>query len=248
MQQPYGHKGARAMIRAFIVDDEKPAREELAYLLDETGLVELVGEASNVRDAVTLIKTIQAEVIFLDINMPGFSGLQLAEVLATHPNPPAVVFVTAYSEFAVKAFEVDAVDYILKPVDPERLRTALEKVRKGRTPCLDLSTRLTVTKGGKKHFISSADITYLMAKDDYSYIYAEGQRYLSTSSLTALEEKLAGAGFYRAHRRYLVNLAKIRSVEPQEGGTLELTIDDEEGTKIPVSRRRVSGIKKEMGL
>ena len=236
------------MIRAFIVDDEKPAREELAYLLDETGSVEVVGEAANVRDAVTLIKTIPAEVIFLDINMPGFSGLQLAEVLATHPNPPAVVFVTAYSEFAVKAFEVDAVDYILKPVDPERLKVALEKVRKGRTPCLDLSTRLTVTKGGKKHFISSADITYLMAKDDYSYIFAEDQRYLSTSSLTALEEKLAGAGFYRAHRRYLVNLAKVRSVEPHDGGTLELTIDDAESTKIPVSRRRVSGLKKEMGL
>ena len=236
------------MIRALIVDDEAPARSELTYELEETGLVEVVGEAANVRDAVNFIKATPIDVIFLDINMPGFSGLQLAEVLGTHTNPPAIVFVTAYSEFAVKAFEVDAVDYIVKPVDRLRLESAIAKVRKGRTPCVDQSTRLTVTKGGKKHFISSGEITYLMAKDDYSYIYTEDARYLSTSSLTALEEKLDSAGFYRVHRRYLVNLSRIKSVEPQAGGTLELTLEDEAATKVPVSRRRVSGLKKEMGL
>lgn len=236
------------MIRALIVDDEAPARSELAFLLEETGQVELAGEAGNVRDAVAIIKSTAVDVIFLDINMPGFSGLQLAEVLGTHSNPPAIVFVTAYSEFAVKAFEVEAVDYIVKPVDRERLETAIAKVRRGRTPCSDQSTRLTVTKGGKKHFLSSMDIAYLMAKDDYSYIYTNDSRYLSTSSLTALEEKLDSAGFFRVHRRYLINLGRIRSVEPTTGGTLELTIDDDEGTKIPVSRRRVSALKRAMGL
>ena len=236
------------MIRALIVDDEAPARSELEFLLEETGQVEIVGEASNVRDAVEIIKSSPLDVIFLDVNMPGFSGLQLAEVLGTHANPPAIVFVTAYSEFAVKAFEVDAVDYIVKPVDRKRLESALGKVRKGRTPCSDQSTRLTVTKGGKKHFLSSIEIAYLMAKDDYSYIYTDDARYLSTSSLTALEEKLEPAGFFRVHRRYLINLSKIRSVEPTAGGTLELTIEDGEGTKVPVSRRRVSALKRAMGL
>lgn len=236
------------MIRALIVDDEAPARSELAYVLEETGQVELVGEASNVRDAVAIIKSTMVDVIFLDVNMPGFSGLQLAEVLGTHSNPPAIVFVTAYSEFAVKAFEVEAADYIVKPVDRDRLEAAIAKVRRGRTPCSDQSTRLTVTKGGKKHFLSSMEIAYLMAKDDYSYIYTNDTRYLSTSSLTALEEKLESAGFFRVHRRYLINLTRIRSVEPTTGGTLELTIDDDEGTKIPVSRRRVSALKRAMGL
>lgn len=242
------------MIQALIVDDEMPARSELGFMLEETGRVEVVGEASDVRSAVDLIKSKKADVIFLDINMPGFSGLQLAEVLKTHPNPPAIIFVTAYSDFALKAFEVNAVDYLLKPVDIDRLGAALDKLHKpaiaaaGAEAESQKATRVTVNKGGKKHFISSSIITYLMAKDDYSYIYTDEGKFLSTTSLTHLEEELAEYGFFRVHRRYIVNLNRVTSVAPQTGGTLLLTLSDEEETEIPVSRRRVATLKQEMGI
>lgn len=243
------------MIKAIIVDDEMPARSELGFILEETGRVEVIGEAGDVRAAVELIKAKKADVIFLDINMPGFSGLQLAEVLKTHPNPPAIIFVTAYSGFALKAFEVNAVDYLLKPVDADRLNAALDKLSR---PSLGVSgsseegsartTRVTVNKAGKKHFISSSIICYLMAKDDYSYIYTDEGKFLSTTSLTHLEESLNDFGFFRVHRRYIVNLERIAAVSPQPGGTLMITLSDEEGTEIPVSRRRVPTLKAKMGI
>lgn len=241
------------MIKAIIIDDEAPARSELAFLLEEAGGVEIVGEAANVRDAVMLIKSTTADVLFLDIHMPGFTGLQLAESLKTHPKPPAIVFVTAHSEHALRAFEVNAVDYLVKPVELDRLEVALAKVTRDRGVADTAhdtgdGTRVMVNKAGKKMFINTSEITFVMAKDDYSYIYTDGDRYLSTSSLTALEEKLIESGFFRIHRRYLVNLKKVRSVAPQQGGTLMLTLEDADETEVPVSRRRVAGLKKALGL
>lgn len=241
------------MIQAIIVDDEIPARSELAFLLEETGRVEIVGEAGGVRQAVEAIKAKKADVVFLDINMPEFSGIQLAEALKDHPEPPAVIFVTAYSNFALKAFEVNAVDYLLKPVEPERLNEALDKVLRLKSGAegaegYQKSTRVTVNKGGKKHFISSSSISYLMAKDDYSYIFTDEGKFLSTTSLTSLEEELSDFNFFRVHRRYVVNLSRISSVAPQPGGTLLLTLADGEDTEIPVSRRRVSQLKQEIGI
>ena len=238
------------MIRALVVDDEAPARSELCFLLEEIGNVDIVGEASNVREAVTLIKSTPADVIFLDVNMPGFTGIQLAESLATHPKPPAIIFVTAHSEHAVKAFEVNAIDYLIKPVEQHRLEVALAKIS-GAGPAVhdaNDAARIMVNKAGKKLFITTDEITYVMAKDDYSYIYTDTDRFLSTSSLTSLEEKLTVSGFFRVHRRYLVNLKRIRSVAPQQGGTLILTLEDRGETEVPVSRRRVAGLKKAIGL
>ena len=244
------------MIKALIVDDEMPARNELIFMLEETGKAEVVGEAGDVPSAINLIKTHNADVLFLDINMPGYSGLQLAEVLKTHPNPPAIVFVTAYSNFALKAFDVNAIDYLVKPVEMERLLAALEKVDKGRNAKAPVAvvehgagvTRVTVNKGGKKHFLSSADITYIRARDDYSYLYTDEAKFLSTTSLTSLLEQLEGYGFYRTHRGYVVNLNRIMSVESQTGGTLKLTLNDPDHTEIPVSRRRVAQLKQEMNI
>lgn len=244
------------MIKALIVDDEMPARNELIFMLEETGKAEVIGEAGDVPSAISLIKAHNADVLFLDINMPGYSGLQLAEVLKTHPNPPAIVFVTAYSNFALKAFDVNAIDYLVKPVESERLLATLEKVEKTmgtKTQTAPLEhgagvTRVTVNKGGKKHFLSSADITYIRARDDYSYLYTDEAKFLSTTSLTNLLEQLEGYGFYRTHRGFVVNLNRIQSVESQTGGTLKLTLNDPEHTEIPVSRRRVAQLKQEMNI
>ncbi|MCR5845092.1 MAG: LytTR family DNA-binding domain-containing protein [bacterium] len=237
------------MIRAMIVDDEAPARSELNFMLLETGQVEVVAEASNVREAIEQLKDCGCDVMFLDINMPGATGLQLAEALMKISRPPAVVFVTAYGEHAVKAFEVNAIDYLVKPVENERLYQALAKVKQHISMVNKNSPaeRIPVEKGGKKLLISTDKILYIMAKDDYSYLHTANDRFLSTVSLAQLESKLEMHGFFRVHRGYLVNLACVEEVTPVNGGTLLLTLIDTDA-QIPVSRRRVSALKKALGL
>lgn len=237
------------MLRAIIVDDEAPARSELSYLLGETGKVEVVAEAANVREAIEKLKDVGADIMFLDVNMPGTDGLQLAEALTRLKYPPYVIFVTAYSEHAVKAFDVNATDYLVKPVETERLNQAIVKVMQqmsgqGRPPA---GERIPVEKGGKKLLIPTDKIHFIMAKDDYSYLHTDTDRYLSTVSLAQLEAKLEPMGFFRVHRRYLVNLACILEVDPVSGGTLLLTLQGED-EQIPVSRRRVASLKKALGL
>jgi two-component system response regulator LytT len=237
------------MIKAIIVDDEAPARSELKFLLDETRQVEVVAEATNVREAIERLKEKGADVMFLDINMPGANGLQLAEALNRLKYPPAIVFVTAYSEYAAKAFDVNAVDYLVKPVETDRLQQALAKVRHYVSSFSkeQQAERIPVEKSGKKLLVSTDKIHYIMAKDDYSYLHTETDRYLSTVSLAQLEARLEPYGFFRVHRRYLVNLACVEEVAPVSGGTLLLTLSGEDEA-IPVSRRRVASLKKALGL
>ncbi|NTU88922.1 MAG: response regulator transcription factor [Actinobacteria bacterium] len=237
------------MLKAIIVDDEAPARSELRFMLEETGQVEVTAEATNVREAIERLKDCGADVMFLDISMPGTTGIQLAEALARLKYPPAVIFVTAYSEHAVKAFDVNAIDYLVKPVETERLRQALAKVRKSISGSSRSAQkeRIPVEKGGKKLLIPADKIHFIMAKDDYSYLHTDTDRYLSTVSLAQLEAKLEPYGFFRVHRRYLVNLSCVAEVDPVSGGTLMLSLVGEE-EQIPVSRRRVASLKKALGL
>lgn len=234
-------------LKALVVDDEAPARSELRFLLDEAGGVEVVGEASNATEALQLIRAIPYDVVFLDIDMPGLSGVQLAETFAEMDRPPSIVFVTAHSEHAVKAFEVAAADYLVKPVEVERLRQAIGRLVPAETATAKIE-RVPVEKAGKKLLLQVEDIYFIMAKDDYSYLHTEGERYLSTISLAQLERKLEPSGFFRVHRRYLVNLARVREVVPMYGGTMLLTLSDREATQVPVSRRRVPSLKKSLGL
>lgn len=239
------------MLRAMIVDDEAPARSELRYLLEETGRVEEIVEASSARDAVEKLMEGRPDVLFLDISMPKTNGVQLAEALYKLKNPPAVVFVTAYSEYALDAFDVDAVDYLMKPVETKRLDRALDKVimrmrrtSKATTP----SERIPVEKGGRKVLVPIDQIRYVEAKDDYSCIYTDTERYLSVISLAQLEEKLSPHGFFRVHRGYIVNLQYVEDVEVVSTGVLQLGISGIEGKKISVSRRRVVQLKRALGL
>ncbi|MCL2379685.1 MAG: LytTR family DNA-binding domain-containing protein [Coriobacteriia bacterium] len=260
---------AHTDLRALVIDDELPARSELAFLLDDIKGITVVGEAGNVRDAVALIKKSSADVVFLDINMPGITGIQLAEGLkSSHPNPPALIFVTAHSQYAVKAFEVDATDYLVKPVDMDRLCAAVEKVRQkinqqksedaareesacdtGQIQAEDGNdnARIMVTKGGKKLFIPIRDICYIMARDDYSYIVTATDRYLSTKTLVKIEAQFEGSSLFRIHRRYLINLANIRSVNSPGGGALTITVDGSD-EDLPVSRRRAPALKQALEL
>ena len=242
-------------MRAMIVDDEAPARSELRVLLEETGRVESITEASSAREAVEKLMEAKAEVIFLDISMPKTSGMQLAEALHKLKNPPAIVFVTAYSEYALDAFGVDAVDYLMKPVESDRLELALDKVE-ARAPKAEPAApqshssveRIPVVKSGRKVLVPIDQIRYIEAKDDYSCIYTDNDRFLSTISLAKLEEKLAPHGFFRVHRGYIVNLEFVEDVEVISSGILQLGINGIEGKKISVSRRRVVALKRALGL
>ncbi len=239
------------MLRAMIVDDEAPARSELRFLLEQTGKIGSINEASSVRSAIEMLMENRVDVVFLDISMPGASGLQLAEALHKLKNPPAVVFVTAYSDHAVEAFEVDATDYLMKPVEEERLDQAINKVIARVKPMLDGGKssieRIPVEKGGRKVLIPVDQIRYIMAKDDYSCIFTEDDRYLSTTSLAQFESKLGDFGFFRVHRRYIVNLANVEDVETVPSGAIQLGVSGVEDC-IPVSRRRVVPLKKALNL
>ena len=228
-------------MKAMIVDDEAPARSELKFLLDELGQTEVVAEAASVREAIEKLKEYPCDVMFLDVNMPEATGLQLAEALQHLKFPPAVVFVTAYSEFAI--------DYLVKPVETERLSQAISRVREHVSLHVQAqkSERIPVEKGGKKILIGIDKIRFVMARDDYAYLQTDTDRYFSTVSLAQLEKRLDGHGFFRVHRGYLVNLSMVEEIESVSGGTLLLTLNavDE---KIPVSRRRVSALKKALGL
>ena len=235
------------MLKALVVDDEAPARSELRFLLAEAGGVEVVGEASSAIEAMQLIKAFPYDVIFLDIDMPSLSGMQLAEVLAGLSKPPAIVFVTAHSEHAVKAFEVAAADYLVKPVEIDRLRLAIGRLSAAEQQA-ERVERIPVEKAGRKILVNVGEIFYVMAKDDYSYLHTDSERYLSTISLAQLESRLEPSGFFRVHRRYLVNLDRVKEVVPMYGGTLLLTLRDSAGTQVPVSRRRVPSLRKALGL
>ena len=183
------------MLRAMIVDDEAPARSELRFLLEETGRVDAIVEASSARDAVEKLMDGRPDVLFLDISMPKTNGMQLAEALHKLKNPPAVVFVTAYSEYALEAFDVDAVDYLMKPVETERLEHALDKViarGKGNSAPAE---RIPVEKGGRKVLVPIDQIRYIEAKDDYSCIYTDTDRYLSVISLAQSSPRTASSAF-----------------------------------------------------
>ena len=237
------------MLKTIIVDDEAPARSELRFLLDEIGDVEVVAEAAGVREAIEKMASHPVDVLFLDVSMPGVTGLQFAEALQRLKNPPAVVFVTAYGEHALEGFKVNAVDYLVKPVETDRLRQAVKRATEYVTLHVKASQaeRIPVEKGGTKILIPIDTIRFVMARDDYAYLQTDADRYFSTVSLAQLEKRLEGHGFFRVHRGYLVNLDMVEEVEPVQGGTLLLTLNGTE-EKIPVSRRRVSALKKVLGL
>lgn len=234
-------------LKALVVDDEAPARSELRFMLEEAGGVEVVGEAGNAMEALQLIRAIPYDVIFLDVDMPGLTGIALAEALTALENPPSIVFVTAHGEHAVKAFEVAAADYLVKPVEMKRLKQAIERSQGAARTAVRID-RIPVEKAGRKILLNIEDILYVMAKDDYSYLFTKADRYLSTFSLAQLESRLEASGFFRVHRRFLVNLSCVKEVAPMYGGTLLLTLTDPNATQVPVSRRRVPSVKKALGL
>ena len=233
------------VLKAIVVDDEKPARDELKFMLSEAGGVEVVAEAANAADAITALHEYACDVMFLDINMPDANGLNLAGALRTLHFPPCVVFVTAYSEYAVDAFGVKATDYLLKPVELNRLKEAISAVEKQVAVQSKEQRRQVVTceKAGKRISVNANDILFAKARDDYAFIQTKDDSYFAPTSLSAIEKQLEGTGFMRIHRSYLVNLKKVEEVLSADGGSLGVKLGGYD-EPLPVSRRKISVLKK----
>jgi two-component system, LytTR family, response regulator len=232
------------MIRALIVDDEQPARDRLRRMLAEFKDVEVAGEAADGEEAMARIAELQPAVVLLDIQMPGATGL---EVAASLPKPrPHIVFCTAFDQYAVDAFELHAIDYLLKPVSRARLEKALERVRQNAPSERSLDRLAAGSGGGPARFLARKGSTYrvvparevlaFVSEDGLTKLLAAGQQYWMNPTLNELEARLDPRRFFRVSRAAIVNLDAVTEVEPDTGGQGDVLLRD--GTRLEVSRRR----------
>jgi len=236
-------------MKALIVDDEPLARRELRRLLAEFPWVDVVGEAGDVGEAAGLINALAPELLFLDIQLPGASGFDLLEQLE---HQPRVVFTTAYDHHAVRAFEVNALDYLLKPVEPQRLAATLGKVRSlpegpdAHGPRLDILERLFVRDGVRCWFVPLREVCMLMAEGNYVRLLWGKERPLLGRPLHSLEERLDPQCFFRANRKQIINVDFIQSVEVGVGGQLHVQLRD--GPEVDISRRQARLFRIQMSV
>jgi len=259
-------------LKALIVDDEYPARQELRFMLEKYERnIQIVGEAANSQEAWELITALDYSILFLDINMPGLNGLELAKKLNEHArenniNVPFIVFITAYEEFAVDAFGVNAVDYLLKPIDPERFDRTMQKIfsfaEKGEQQSQHIKERkgvheekspaslglIPVEYKGKTLLLDQGTIVYIYACDDYTFVKTAKNKYITRFTLKELEKRLDSSIFHRCHRSYIVNIKQAREVIPEYNGTLTLVVNDEEKSQVPVSRSQAKKMRSILGL
>jgi len=235
-----------AMLSVLAVDDEPPALAELAFLLEQNEHVGQVLTAGDGAGALRLLEQQHVDTVFLDIRMPGLSGLDLARVLARFRRPPAVVFVTAYDDHAVTAFDLHAVDYVMKPYRRERLfeaiRRATDAVDGARSAAGDDGDdeTISVELGGVTRFIRRSEVAYVSAQGDYARLHtADGGSHLLRVPLATLEDRWAPAGFVRIHRSYLVALTSIEELRA-DAGRYTVVIGD---TTLPVSRRHTRDLR-----
>lgn len=245
-------------MKTIIIDDERLAREELKKLLTEYHEIEVIDEAKNPDEAIAKINQLKPELIFLDVQMPGMNGFELLKKL---DDIPKVVFITAHDEFAHKAFDVQALDYVLKPVDPARLEETMRKLSFGedefqssvRTPKFDRSNRpLTMTdkifiKDGEKcYYISLAKIRMFESDGNYVKVHFEKSRPLILRSLNSLEERLDPEFFFRASRKCIINLEHVALIENWFNGGLQVELS--EGERVEISRRQAIRFRELMSI
>jgi two-component system LytT family response regulator len=238
-------------MKALIVDDERLARKELMKLLEEHPSIEIIAEAGNADEAEKMIEELNPDLLFLDIQMPGRTGFQLLESLDT---VPMVVFTTAYDQFAIKAFEISALDYLLKPITAERLAEAVHKVtekdrnKNGRTrdKKLGLTDQVFVKDGDRCWFVGLDNVRLFESDGNYIKVYFDSNRPMIHKSLNALDEKLDERAFFRASRKHIVNLSWVEGIEPWFNGGLMVKLRG--GDKVEVSRRQAAKFKDMMSL
>ena len=244
-------------MRALVIDDERLARKELINLLSQYDQVEIVGEANNVDDAKEKIEALSPDVVFLDIQMPEKTGFDLLEEL---DNVPHVVFTTAYDEYALKAFQVNALDYLLKPIEPKRLNEAIERLFKKLNEApersdetdgfsskkLTLDDQVFVKDGDRCWFVKLSNVRLFESDGNYIKVYFDNNKPMIHKSLNALDERLDEKSFFRASRKHIINLSWVEAIEPWFNGGLVVTLKG--GDRIEVSRRQAARFKDMMSL
>lgn len=239
------------MLKVILIDDERLARSELRRMLNEFNDVEIIAEAANAAEGIEKIEALNPDLIFLDIQMPGKTGF---DMLAQLDKAPYVIFVTAYDEYALKAFDVNALDYLMKPVEPQRLAEALMKVRqKTEEEMLSYSRgiltetdQVFVKDGERCWFVRLSDVRLFESVGNYAKVFFGTNKPLILKSLNALEERLDEKAFFRANRKHIINLRMIEKIEPYFNGGLLLDLKG--GEKIEVSRRQAVKFKEMMSL
>ncbi|GKU83141.1 LytTR family DNA-binding domain-containing protein [Niallia sp. NCCP-28] len=242
------------MLKALVVEDEPLARDELMYLLKRTDTVEIMGEYASVEDELEFLLSAETvDVIFLDIQLGNESGMRLAEKISMLKNPPEIVFATAYDEYALHAFKVHAMDYLLKPIDEERLKSTIKKLQhvqtakhyKNKTAELNtvslMPDKIAVSSDDRIKIIPIEEILYIQSQNNKTSITTKTKTITVTSTLIQLEQKLKNSSMFRVHRSFLVNMDKIKEIEPWFHSTYQLFMED--GAKIPVSRNYTKDLK-----
>ena len=249
-------------LRAYVVDDERLAVQRLTRLLQDTGRVEIVGAATDPEAALAFLRTVNVDVLFLDIQMPGLTGFQLLERLGADV---LVVFTTAFDRYALEAFEVSSVDYLLKPIEPERLARALDKIERFRDqPAPDVRTlarelaaqlapgqrleRIASRVGERTTVLDVARVTHFFSKDKLTFAVVGGREHVIDHTLADLDERLDSRRFVRIHRATIVNAAFVHEIFPAVDGGVIVRLKDDGKTELPVARDRVRQLKQRLGI
>ncbi|MDK2920242.1 MAG: two-component system, LytTR family, response regulator LytT [Candidatus Petromonas sp.] len=258
-------------MRCVVVDDEMPARDEIIYLLEEIGGVKILGEASNSVEALAAIKKYEPDVIFLDINMSGMDGFELVYEIMKLYHRPYIVFVTAYDQYAIKAFEVNAIDYILKPIDKKRLEKTIKRINNflisneaNKDAGIEAKNKINkflrdfkdskkvkkicVYKNGKYIPLNPEDILFVTTVDRNTIIRSKIGEFCTNLTLSELEEKLSGYNFFRSHRSYLINLDEVKEIYNWFNGTFQVVLNHVDDVKVSVSRNKASEFKEIMNI
>ncbi len=249
-------------LKVLIVDDERPARRDLTRILGKIEGFEKAGEAGNGLKAVEMIRDGAPDIVLLDIQMPGLDGFQVLGKLGEAGDIPPVIFVTAYDQYAIRAFDIHAVDYILKPVDEDRLREALGRARdraQGTTPRQDLdellrsvgalTQRVPVRRGSGVVMVDAQEILYACVSDgEVSIVTHDLEGTSSRRSLDELQAELPAGMFMRVHRAYLANVYRIREIIPWENNSFRIRMGSDDGPVIPVSRANARELKRRLHL
>lgn len=258
------------MIRAFVIDDEPLAVKRLVRMLEETGRVELAGSSTDPVDALAALSKHPVDVLFLDIQMPGMTGFEMLGMLESQP---LVVFTTAYDQYALRAFDVNSIDYLLKPVEERHLARSLDKIERLRqTPmappewkamlaqladalqhrgdgvAAGYPERVASRLGERIHILDLKNVTHFFAQDKLTYAATEGKNYVVDHTVAELEQKLDPRQFCRIHRSSLLNLAWAREVDAWFGGRVLVRLKDAKGTELQVARERAQELKKRLAI
>lgn len=241
-------------MKVLIVDDEPLARDELSYLLEQNDLIDEINEADGINSAREEVANNRPDLIFLDIQLDDGSGMAFAKSLKKKRNCPYIVFATAYDQYALDAFEADAIDYILKPFEAERINDAVKRVvrlmdnqngSRGVT-VQQRNPRISLTNDERTIVIQKRNILYIQAQAGKAIVHTEDQEIVSKQTLNSIINLLDPNRFIRVHRSFVVNLNKVHELQPSFNHTYELTLDD--GSKVPVSRSFVATTKKALGV